>query len=177
MTITLDGLKAEQAELADIYRRELAEARELLAKALEERGPDYVYEEKIRGGGCMYQTYDESIIGLNSEGYPEFRGKVEYAEQCTGPACIVGHVMYGKAVDPLRIRAQEGRDAATVLQVLGVFEHRAVAHALDAAQRAQDTGSTWGEAVTAFESYIGGYEQNCRVRGVEAGALSNATIF
>jgi hypothetical protein len=100
---------------------ELNDALNALRKVVAERGEDFVYE-----GSCVYQ----------------FEGQ---------PACIVGHVL-------AHLLPEWWRSTEIVKQNLSAFQLSQcglatadAADALEAAQVAQDTGLTWGEALEAAE--------------------------
>lgn len=135
----------------EIYARELGEARELLAKALAERGGEHVYQRQEGATDCMYLTYEE----LDPEGGPLY----EQAACPTGAACIVGYVLVEKGVDMLRIRELEGTGAKVAVEDLKAFTSEPVLDALQCAQNLQDSGNPWGAAVAAFEASIADYEE------------------
>lgn len=107
------------------------EARALLARAVEEKGADYVYPAGLKDNNdqCVY-----------------------FAEG--GPACIIGHVAAYLGITQADVDSQmlEGQDAETFMQGLGF--HIADEHlgtALRQAQAMQDDGLAWAWALEAFE--------------------------
>lgn len=107
----------------------LEKAHELLKRAVEEKGADYVYpeDEKWADGMCRYFRPDGA------------------------PLCIVGHVLHYLGVT----RVTEGRGAAAALLGAGVTTVPTTHWALQEAQCCQDGGGTWGEALAAFEEAAG----------------------
>lgn len=86
-------------------------------------------------------------------------GSCEYAEVLTDeqgqvtliPSCLVGHVAY--MIDPGLLDVLHGFEG---LSVGALFREASnVSIALDAAQTAQDTGDTWGEALRKFQEIMG----------------------
>lgn len=107
------------------------EARALLARAVEEKGADYVYPADLKDNNdqCVY-----------------------FAEG--GPACIIGHVAAYLGITQADVDSHmlEGQDAETFVQGLGL--HIADDHlgtALRQAQAMQDDGYPWAWALRAFE--------------------------
>ena len=97
-------------------------ALELLRKARDLKGADYVYPPAAAGEQCLYRNPDGS------------------------PSCIVGHVLLWAGVgDPT-----EGWDAKDVAGANGL--PTVVGDILAAAQGSQDIAHTWGEAVTQAEA-------------------------
>ena len=112
-----------------------AEARELLTRAVEEKGADYVYPRSNYPGGCIYF----------SEG--------EEGDEVGAPSCIIGHVFAYKGMEPL----PEDVNGATVHGVHRRFfevDNNWTLAALAKAQAAQDTGDTWGNALRAALSVL-----------------------
>ena len=105
------------------------EARALLARAVEEKGGDYVYPDAEYG--CSYLWGDRT------------------------PACLVGHVFIYAGVTPGDIEAHEGTQAAEVVSSLFPDTEDRVRAALRAAQTVQDNGGTWAEAVVEFDRVVG----------------------
>lgn len=131
-----------------------AEARELIRRAVREKGADYVYTE-TPGEDCHYFE-DENRQTLVDGADPT---QVK-------PGCIVGHVLaykgFDPAADPDKARLIENFD---VFALAGVNPHgdvdptrvvieapREVVQMLKAAQNCQDEGHTWGEAERQAET-------------------------
>lgn len=96
--------------------------RDLLARAVAEKGEDYVYPEEEKDGvGCHYF----------------YEGR---------PSCIIGHVLsyLGMTEGP------EGSGAIFALRRLGFSP--AEEYAAVAAQESQDAGRTWGDALAAYDT-------------------------
>lgn len=155
-TMTIEETVTEQ------YARELGEARELLAKAIAERGEDYVYERQDGADDCMYLTY---------EGYDYDAEYATSTPKCpTGAACLVGYVLVEKGVPLLEIAGVEGNNATGAMEMLGAFENPVIRKALNDAQSRQDAGQPWGEAVAAFERTIEAHERDVATFGYVLGA-------
>ena len=107
-------------------------ARELLARAVAEKGEDYVYQPpEGRQRRCLYVHPDS-------------------------PGCIVGHVFHYLGVAPEVLARYEGSHAGLVASRLtGVSPENPVAIALTVAQDAQDAGEPWGRALQAFDRELG----------------------
>lgn len=105
------------------------EARALLARAVEEKGADYVYPEFETG--CSY---------LDGEG---------------NPSCLVGFVLTYAGVSGFEIENCEGTQAAEVVGSIFPDTEDRVRAALRAAQQVQDNGGTWAEAVVEFDRVVG----------------------
>ena len=102
---------------------------ELLGKAVEERGEDYTYPEDWK----IYLDPDEQS------------GQCMYVQpDMAGPACIVGHVLYAYGLSLEELETIESRTALAAGLEFGVDS--ASVNLLMTAQRAQDSGQTWGEA-------------------------------
>lgn len=108
-----------------------SQVRELLVCAVEEKGADYVYPLNppgVEGPTCDYFREGE-------------------------PSCIVGYVLsymgFGSDVVP-----REGVASEVVPQLTGCPLADPVALALGRAQRAQDGGKPWGEALAAFDAAL-----------------------
>lgn len=122
----------------------IAEATELMERAVTEKGPDYLY------------TIPE---GIGSCSYFDTKGR---------PSCIVGHVLsykglgaddlicpvlypYGEAY----LANYNTGSSVTKLYLEGILDAPyEVIDALSAAQGFQDTGKTWGEALAAFKDSL-----------------------
>lgn len=116
------------------------EARELLQRAVDEKGADYVYVPEDGGlGKCQY---------FHNEGGERV------------PGCIIGHVLAYKGVtyDTLGGRFLN-RMSVTYLASNGTVADlsdtpHSVLSALRAAQDTQDDGATWSEALAAFDKVL-----------------------
>lgn len=116
------------------------EAIELLERAVQAKGEDYVDPNAANGDGCMYGD--------------------EYGH----PACIVGHVVFYLGINPDAIKAGSVYRAISVDGVLdgglNVIEGspkftNAARDVLGRAQTVQDNEGTWGAALTAAKSTDG----------------------
>lgn len=101
--------------------------RDLLARAVEEKGADYVYPEAEK---AQYLIIGDPVCSYFYEGKP---------------SCIIGHVLSYLG----RTKASEGSNASTVLRGFG-FTLGELA-AAQSAQGAQDQGGTWGGALAVFD--------------------------
>jgi hypothetical protein len=132
--------------------------RQLLVKAIEEKGEDYVYEDPIdwsvvpendRWKECKYLQHETAYATAtqvgDKTGYVDVQVFIE--GKVTGPACLVGHAWYydGRPVEALV--AAEGTSAKMLLDDLD----EDVAYAVDLAQSSQDRGETWGEALAVYD--------------------------
>jgi len=130
--------------MTTITREQFIEA---MHKAVAERGEDFVYPDEWReSASCLY--YIESPMGVR-EG-----------------ACIVG-----KAIEiATGGEVYTGYNAAAYEVLSEEYDLAGdVGDAAFVAQRVQDTGGTWGEALAAFEEYLAAkpFEQNViRARAV-----------
>ena len=118
-------------------------ARELLARAVAEKGEDYVYEwqEGAYTYACMYFHGDQ-------------------------PGCIIGHLLAYQGVKPedlgdyntwdVGTLAEQDLDVGTLAEQGLIDAPLPVVKALAKAQLAQDDGATWGEALKAFDAEIAG---------------------
>lgn len=104
-----------------------------LAKAVAERGADFVYEPK--GKDSRFEDSIDTCL-YQHEGKPD---------------CIVGYVLddLGVPYDP----KWEGDNADTVLYREGL-ESQAIRESLWSVQSYQDWGEPWGEAVKAFDGGV-----------------------
>lgn len=102
----------------------------LMEAVVNKMGADYVYPE--RELGCQYVRDGQ-------------------------PSCIVGHVLVEAGVPVDEIGKHEGRSAWAMAPDVTPWGDKGtpVIEALDAAQHAQDTGSTWGEALARFRKKLG----------------------
>lgn len=102
--------------------RELSykETKRLLERAVEDKGGDYVYRGADDEGGCQYFK----------------EGK---------PSCLVGHVLNYLGVSPDQVT--EGETAGDELKLLGFELDSRTELLVNKAQRKQDLGYYWDEAV------------------------------
>lgn len=103
------------------------DARALLVRAIEEKGADYVYP-RPNAGQCYY-----------------FHDTNE-------PGCLIGTVLAYLGFDSSEVR--EGCSASENIPGLIPITPMEVTDALFHAQEMQDTGSTWGQALIAFDREI-----------------------
>lgn len=111
--------------------------RSLLAKAVEEKGADYVYPVVVRGSEslppCTYATYDRNA-------------------QPIGPSCLVGHALY---YDGVPIKTLGALDEIGAIDDDGADEHSHISaqvrEALATAQSFQDQEEAWGRALDAYD--------------------------
>lgn len=116
---------------------------ELLERAVEEKGADYVDPNSRNGNGC------------------------QYADENGAPLCIVGHV-FSYLGEPLQATENDwdelvpwnaDTDAASLIddedfEVVDVLDRDVVASVLYAAQVQQDGKHTWGEALEAAKNRL-----------------------
>lgn len=103
--------------------------------------PDYVYPD-AREENWEYRT--------------DF-GECQYATPDGYPACIWGHVIARLDVSQLPVYDEAvGTGIGEVLQRfrINVNEDQAFVSACEAAQKTQDTGGTWAEALADFEDTL-----------------------
>lgn len=142
--------------MSDTLSFTVEEARALLVEAIEEKGADYRYTDPDSDGeSCWYGSYSGDVP-FNEDSEPN---------PCDGPGCIVGHVLVKKGVTLEQLRPYEGEGAISVLGRLrggagNYFDGTPVERALGAAQSAQDSGETWGEALAAFDALIADLTQD-----------------
>ena len=107
-----------------------------LSGVIEKFGADHVYDSEGLAG-CWYTALDQN-------------GNLE-------PACIVGQALWGLGVDPEVIENLNEPgiitcdDNRTTLQSAGIVVSDAAYNVLREAQRVQDQGGTWGEALEAAQ--------------------------
>lgn len=115
------------------------ETLETLRAVVSEKGPDYVYHAK--------------------DGHPfpdDVPIKCMYAHGDV-PGCIVGHVLHRWGVPLEAFQSVEGISASAAVanffpyNFMTLDQVNAVSRVLGSAQRQQDNGRTWGEALTAAE--------------------------
>ena len=127
---------------------DVPQVRELLASIVEEKGPDYVYErlaDEDATGDCFYVNHQDGT-----------------------PSCIAGHLIMKLGVPASAFLAYEGTSADVVWDVLvagskdvaiGVHtppeQYTPIARALKQAQRVQDDGGSWGNALRVFDETLG----------------------
>lgn len=111
------------------------QAIELLERAVEENGPDYVYDS---GPGCDYVRTD-----WDANDNPIY-----------APSCIVGHAFYylGVPIEQIVVLDHQAHGgiahvAHNLPELLGVELTREAEDVFATAQDKQDNGIPWGEAV------------------------------
>lgn len=112
------------------------QALDLLNRAVEEKGADYVYPEEEKRNW-------KNIPGGAVCSYYVSNGEAR-------PSCIIGHVIeyLGLRDQFLPIQGQyEGKSGVSALNALGVRITRRADVLLDTVQSEQDSGHPWGEAV------------------------------
>lgn len=127
---------------------------DLLIKALEARGFEYVYERQDGPQSCLYvHNTLKSEDGMLVDNDPE-----EWE-----PGCIVGFVLKGAGVSLETLKEYEGQEARTLLRNLeenGILTcDDEVSVLLSRVQGQQDEGTPWGVAVikslaSVFESAL-----------------------
>ena len=105
--------------------------------AVAERGEDWVYPAKgseLAGQGWRSEEYDACVYVLPDG----------------SPACLIGLALY--KIDPALVEGLEGENASAfrLLHRLGV-EDGGMCRAARKAQRTQDGGGTWGNALKIYE--------------------------
>lgn len=109
--------------------------RDLIVRAVEEKGADYVYPDSEKG---LVSMYTEPICRY-------------FREDDGAPSCIFGHVLsyLGKST------ALEGSNADIALAGCGFTgaERTAANHA----QVSQDSGATWGETLSVYDLHYANY--------------------
>jgi len=110
------------------------EALELLERAMQAKGEDYVDPNAVMGEGC------------------------EYGDEFGHPSCIVGHVFSYLGVDVTTVSRGSVRAVVEQVGIIGHsgelipdtpgFTYNALT-VLDRAQSIQDGGGTWGDAVAS----------------------------
>jgi hypothetical protein len=106
-------------------------ATELLERAVNQRGADFVYSKDGSSGpegGCYYFMEGE-------------------------PSCIIGTILSYLGIKPSQV--QEGSNAESQVRSLFPDTSDVVLEALNEAQTKQDRGDTWGEALDAFSAVVG----------------------
>lgn len=122
------------------------EVRALIVRAIEEKGADYRYQMPTQVDRETGDEWQDCVYVANGQ-----------------PSCLVGHVLVMAGVPMLDIAPFEGTSAdATWGSLMDGTPHTyvrdddasVVAQALWAAQREQDSGKTWGEALEAFDKTV-----------------------
>lgn len=125
----------------------------LMEKAIEQRGRDWLFPTDASPMGCFYLVTPrvwadvENNMPEDSDTEEELHGLKE-----GDPACLVGVALSLLHNDTIN-RAMEDRvyDNITALsetlRLSGITFTNKALRVLDVAQAAQDTGSTWGEAL------------------------------
>lgn len=131
----------------------------LLAKAVEDRGADWVYPDT---DNCKYAYVPEEYKYLDKDDYPGEAAMVEHFGDTFGPACMVGYVF--NALDPefltsITSKYENGQSVDGLCLQRGwrvgdtdyVFTSKAIS-VLVAAQSTQDVGGCWGDALKNAEN-------------------------
>lgn len=126
----------------------LAQARELVPRAVETQGREFVYRPGSSGYTCRYEPYpvgqtDQDAIRL-PEGTP-----------CTITGCLIG-VALSLAGETRHIGFR-----GSVWNLVSTYRDmmtRAAAGYFAVAQHAQDSGAPWGEAHDRAESWVTTYD-------------------
>jgi hypothetical protein len=100
--------------------------RAALQEAVDLKGPDFIYEKPTGAILCRYMDGNE-------------------------PDCIHAHALF--SLGHTNLSQYEGLSVSVILSELGVDDEILV-QAATRAQFAQDTGSSWGEALEAFDSQL-----------------------
>lgn len=126
--------------------------RQLLAKAIGEKGEDFVYDAPFKvkdpnaeGGVTPLCTYLEYEV---VEPANEVEGGVAYRNPTGRPSCIVGHALFYDGRDLVDLERAEGTGAMAIAHT----GHQRVDYALAKAQGAQDDGRTWGASLLAYDN-------------------------
>lgn len=103
--------------------------RAALAKAVEEKGVDYVYPRNMtRAGRCQYVVDGE-------------------------PACLIGYALWG--FDPDIVMSMPNDSAAQIMHSLFGVEDSLLRGAANMAQAAQDSFMSWGDALRELDETLG----------------------
>lgn len=141
----------------------LEQARDLLKRAVETQGRDFVYNPGGRGG-CFYVAMTPERIAEYESRYDPRSGVLERersllsSKQKTG--CLIGVALDLAGVT---IHHDDLTGMGSVLNLyrdnLGVMSRAAAQYFLHA-QEKQDTGSTWGQAYDTAEAYVESIKHN-----------------
>lgn len=120
----------------------------ILDKAVKERGEDWVFPEYNDCPTCRVADWEDY------EPCPwHYSGGCRYFSDDGEPACLVGYVIH-EAIDHsqlnmMDIEAQQALDALKILNNWGVLSvDERTAELLYKAQQLQDSGVSWGQAVS-----------------------------
>lgn len=105
---------------------------QLLQKAVEERGEDFVYPDEWKGGteDNVYPSTCRYVLRGDSK-----------------PACIAGYVFHAYGMPLQELSQHEGKSAWKLAEEVDVDS--ASSAMINAAQVAQDDGKSWGSALAA----------------------------
>jgi len=120
--------------------KDAAYALNLLAKAVELRGPAFNY----------WQAYPWHMSVISSEDSEEQAWSCVYFEN-SEPACLVGLALWLDGYTEADLAPHEGSEACKVTMELGFTEE--AAERFRAAQSRQDAGDDWGDALTEAQEY------------------------
>lgn len=130
--------------------KSVEQARELLVKAVEDRGVNYTYDYKFDSAVCRYVHRDGE------------------------PGCIIGHVLeqMGRLDEVEYDTTLNTSGVDTLHHEIGLFsgvEKETLFEGLQSAQGEQDSGGTWGKALQAFDWAV---EHERKYRTAEAEAVA-----
>ena len=134
---------------------DIERTRELLAQALADRGPDYVYRS-LEGTGCLY-WHDPRDPDHRPDQYSNPDTYDDRGAQGQ-PGCLVGYVLHAAGVPGTELARREQRDALTLLKELTeagvVTADQDTRTLLLCAQTQQDEGAEWGQAIRDAEQRL-----------------------
>jgi hypothetical protein len=114
--------------------QEALHVRDLLDKAIVEKGEDYIYPRVVLDeSSCNYLEYEDNLS----------------REVPIGPGCLVGHVLLYDGVEMSELMGKEGSGAASVAPYSA-----SVNTALGLAQQHQDQGHPWKEARQKYDEHL-----------------------
>jgi hypothetical protein len=150
--VTDSTLHTSEAAPSTPVEISLEEAKALLAKAVEERGADYTYEQV--GNECLY--FDPAT---------------------QGPSCLVGYVLSYKGITLPALNDSASNNSTDVHDLVsgGVIQtDLETEYLLSTAQDRQDSGATWGRALSEA---LEGYEEAAREAEDEAEAYDSSDAW
>jgi hypothetical protein len=114
--------------------------RQLLVKAIEEKGEDY--------------TYPLDLSRVRSDGERDPYAYVERSDDgALLSSCIVGHALVYDGANYNKIASIEGKVARLAVPVVAPDLPSVVVAGLASAQEAQDAGQPWGEALDHYDTW------------------------
>lgn len=120
------------------------QAFELLEEVVDDFGYSYVDPGSVEGMGCDYTRHNEDL------------GDVDDDEAYVG-GCIVGQAFHRKGASIAQLRKLYGSIGLLTAEVKSLLDFELTVGArlvLRAAQRVQDKGGKWGEALVAAEDTL-----------------------